>query len=80
MLVAFRFHHGALVSMRLPPCVMPGKDQEVTTKLGGSGKEGDSPSTKAAEMLMSYILQVLETHSVLGKFHFPLIREELGPY
>lgn len=40
---------------------MPINEQGVLTRLEGSGEEADSPLSKAAEILSSYILQVLET-------------------
>lgn len=46
---------------------MPVHNEGVITRLEGSRKEVDSPLSKAVETLSSYILQVLETHFVLGK-------------
>lgn len=45
--------------------------KESITRLEGSGEEVDSPLRKAAEILRSYILQVLENSFCAGKLPPP---------
>lgn len=49
----------------------PVDGQGVRTGSEGSGKEADSPCSKAAKTLSSSILQILETQCVLGKSPHP---------
>ena len=50
---------------------MPVDGQGVRTRSEGSGKEADSPCSKAAKTLSFSILQILETQCVLGKSPHP---------